>query len=77
MQSINNLNEWFEEFISKNYIKYYEYKSFHNIQKIGNGTTFRKVYRANLKNSEQCFALKLIDLNNTNVKEIINEVIKV
>jgi hypothetical protein len=31
---------------NSNHIKYYEYKDFRNIQKIGNGN-FGKVYRAN------------------------------
>ena len=33
MQAINNLNELFEEIISKKHIKYYEYKDFHNVEK--------------------------------------------
>jgi len=52
-------------------IKYYEYKDFHNIEKIKNGN----VYRANWKNSEQYFILKSFTLDDIVVKEIINEVI--
>jgi hypothetical protein len=33
-----------EEAISRKHIKYYEYKHFHNIEKIGNDT-LKKVYR--------------------------------
>jgi hypothetical protein len=78
LQIIENQNErisWIEEAISKKYIKYYEYKDFSNIQKIGHGQ-FGKVYRANWKNSEQYFTLKsLFNLNNDSVMEIIREVI--
>ncbi|RIA89349.1 hypothetical protein C1645_772643 [Glomus cerebriforme] len=78
MQTTNNLSEcinWIEEAISKKYIKYYEYKEFHSIQKIGSGN-FSKVYRAKWKNSEQNFALKsLINLDNAAVKEVVQEVI--
>src|SRR6266496_2026124 len=51
MQAVKNQNEWIssiEEAISKKNLKHYEYKHFHNIQKIGNGP-FGKVYRANRK----------------------------
>ncbi|CAB4380000.1 unnamed protein product [Rhizophagus irregularis] len=66
MQVVKNSNEWFEEFISKNYIKYHEYKDFHNIKKIGTGTPLRKVY-------QKYFVLKLVNINNITIKEIINE----
>jgi hypothetical protein len=63
-----------KEAITKQYLKYYEYKNFSNVQEIGSGGS-GKVYRANLKNS-QVFALKsFFNLNNATVKEIINEVI--
>jgi serine/threonine protein kinase len=77
MQTNNNSNEWFEEAVSKNHIKYYEYKDFHNIEKIGNGN-FGKVYRANWKHSQQYFALKsLSNLENNTIKDIIKEVNKI
>ncbi|GBC06908.1 hypothetical protein RclHR1_07130007 [Rhizophagus clarus] len=76
MQTIKDSNEWInriEEYISKNNnIKYYEYNHFHNIEKIGNDN-FENVYRANWKNSEQYFALKSFNFNNTTMKEIIHE----
>ena len=74
IQAANYSNEWIywiEESISKNYIKYYEYKHFHNIEKIGNGS----IHRANWKNSEQYFALKSFNFDNATIKEIIHEVI--
>lgn len=74
MQETNN---WIEEITSKNQIKYYEYKNFHNIEKIGNNdfNDFGEVYRAKLKNSDQYFTLKSFNLDNVTVKEIIYEVI--
>jgi hypothetical protein len=68
-------NNWLEEAISNNYIKYYEYKHFSNIQKVGTGY-FGEVFRANYKDSEQYLALKssfnLDDI--ATIKEIIQEV---
>ncbi|PKK64692.1 kinase-like protein [Rhizophagus irregularis] len=71
----NDLNEcinYIEEAITKKYIKYYEYKNFHNIEKIRN-STFGEIYCANLKNSEQYFALKSFNLDKFTIKEIVNE----
>ena len=74
MQAANDSNEWInwiEEAISKKHIKYYEYKDFHNIEKIGNGS----IHRANWKNSEQYLILKsFYNFNDIIVKEIIREV---
>ena len=70
-------NKWIvliEDAIAKNYVKYYEYKDFSNIQKIGTGG-FGKVYRANWKNSEQYLALKtFFNFNDVTAKEIVREV---
>ena len=72
-----NTNEWInwlEEDIAKEYLKYYEYKNFSNVQEIGSGG-FGKVYRANWKNFENYLALKsFFNLNNVTVKEIVREV---
>ena len=66
---------WLEEAIAKEYLKYYDYKNFSNIQEIGSGG-FGKVYRANWKNFENYIALKsFFNLNNVTVKEIVREVI--
>ena len=76
--AIENSNEWInwiEEAISKKHIKYYDYKHFCNVQKIGNGA-FGKIYRANRKNSEDYFALKsLFNPDNASIREIVHEVI--
>ncbi len=73
----NNSNElinWIEEAISKKHMKYYEYNHFSNFQVIGTGS-FGKVYCANWRNSEQCFAVKsFFNLDNVTVKELVREV---
>ncbi|GES80240.1 kinase-like domain-containing protein [Rhizophagus clarus] len=64
---------WLEEAISKKHIKYYEYKYFANIQEIGRGG-FAKVFRANWKNTDRCFAMKfLLSIDKNTLKEIIYE----
>src|ERR1051325_666010 len=75
----NSKNEWInwiEEAISKQHIKYYEYKHFYNIERIGLGG-FGGVCRAKWKNSRIHLALK--SFNKTNfadtTKEIVKEVI--
>ncbi|RGB25544.1 kinase-like domain-containing protein [Rhizophagus diaphanus] len=76
IQAVKNSNEWIgliEDAISKKDLECYDYKHFHNIQKIGNGA-FGKIYRAEKKNSDQYFALKsFFNLDNDTVKEIIHE----
>ncbi|GES99846.1 kinase-like domain-containing protein [Rhizophagus clarus] len=76
MQNTKNINEsinWIEEAISKGYYKFYEYKNFNNIQKIGTGG-FGKVYRANWKNSEQYLALKsFFNFDDITAREIVHE----
>ncbi|CAB4379848.1 unnamed protein product [Rhizophagus irregularis] len=76
IQAVKNSNEWIgliEDAISKKNLECYDYKHFHNIQKIGNGA-FGKIYRAEKKNSDQYFALKsFFNLDNDTVKEIIHE----
>ena len=78
MQNNENADDWInwiEEALAKEYLKYYEYEKFKNIQEIGSGA-FGKVFRANWKNFENYLALKsFFNLNNVTVKEIVNEVI--
>ena len=80
MRNFENTNEWIdwiEEAASKEYFRYYEYKHFNNIHKIGSGS-FGKVYRANWKSSYSYLALKsFFNFNNITAKEIINEVIMI
>jgi serine/threonine protein kinase len=78
----NNESDWIEEAITKEYLKYYEYKNFSDVKKIGGGG-FVKVYRARWKNTEQYFALKSFKNSNSEdpkqneitIKEIVDEVI--
>lgn len=73
---VDNSNEminWIDKAITKNYLKYYEYNHFYNIQEIGFGR-FGNVYRADYRNS--CKVLKsFFNFDNVTVKEIVNEVI--
>jgi len=74
-ENSNELIDWIEESINKKHIKYYEYKKFNNIQKIGSGS-FARVYRANWNNLEQCLALKsFFSLDGNTMKEVVREVI--
>ena len=78
MQANDNSNEWInwiDEAISRNYIKYYEYDHFHDIEVIGSGG-FGKAYRANWKNYNKYLALKSFNsFDNVTAKEIVQEVI--
>ena len=66
---------WLEEAIAKEHLKYYEYKFFSNIEKIGSGG-FGNVYRAKWKKFENYLALKsFFNLDNVTAKEIVHEVI--
>ncbi|CAB5335477.1 unnamed protein product [Rhizophagus irregularis] len=76
----NNESDWIEEAITKEYLRYYEYKNFSEVKKIGGGG-FGKVYRARWKNTEQYFALKSFKNSNSEdpkqneitIKEIVSE----
>ncbi|GBB88071.1 hypothetical protein RclHR1_01460021 [Rhizophagus clarus] len=64
VEIINNL-------IINNFLKYYEYSHFYNIQEIGFGR-FGKVYRADYRNS--CMVLKsFFNFDDITIKEIVNE----
>ncbi|GES93144.1 kinase-like domain-containing protein [Rhizophagus clarus] len=51
----NEWNEWIEEAITKEYLKYYEYNNFNDVEKI---SSFEEVYRARWKNLDNYLALK-------------------
>ncbi|GBC06541.1 hypothetical protein RclHR1_00690031 [Rhizophagus clarus] len=65
---------WIEDAISKKHIKYYDYKNFSNLEKIGSGG-FGNVYRANWKNPHNILALKsLNDVDDaTSVEKLVYE----
>ena len=68
--------QWIEDGISREYINYYEYSEFQNIQQIGFGA-FSKVYRATRGSFNTLVAIKSFE--NTSklaIKEIVNEVHK-
>ncbi len=67
---------WLENRIHNDHIKHYEYKYFNNIKRIS-PRGFGTVYKANYRNLSKCFALKKFDDDNTAIKEIVNEVIKI
>jgi hypothetical protein len=74
-ENSNELIDWIENAITKNYFKYHEYENFSNIQEIGSGS-FGKVCRVNWKSSPGYLALKsFFDLNHITAKEIVYEVI--
>ena len=66
---INRLNNP----ISEDYIKYYEYSDFINIQLTGSGS-FGNVVRAKYKNSDDVFALKSFNNDKQTLKEVVKEV---
>ncbi|CAB4426653.1 unnamed protein product [Rhizophagus irregularis] len=68
------LIDWIDQRIEEKHIKYYEYHDFNNLEVIGSGE-FSKVYRANWKQTEKYFALKLFNLDFDNVvKKAVNEI---
>ncbi|GBC49793.2 uncharacterized protein OCT59_000235 [Rhizophagus irregularis] len=72
----NNLAQWIEDGITKDYINHHDYTEFQNIQYIDSGA-FGSVYRATWKNQDSTFiALKSFKFNNDKcvMKEIVNEV---
>ena len=74
-ENTNEWVRWIEEAVDKEYYRFYEHEHFSNIKIIGNGG-FGKVFRADWRNSEQCFALKsFFNLNNDTAKEIVHEVL--
>lgn len=70
----NEWIDWIEDAISKDLIKYYDFKYFHNIKEISSGG-FGKVYRASWKNLRKTFTLRTFyNFNKIIAEEIVNEV---
>ena len=59
--------------ITEKRIKHYEYNEFSEIEEIGSDLV-GKVYKANWRRGEKCFALKSFSLDSATVKEIAYEV---
>jgi hypothetical protein len=64
---------WIEEAIKNNYIKYYDYKGFSDLKEIGLGG-FGRVHRAKWKNTRVILALKSLK-DTVTAEKIVNEVI--
>lgn len=71
----NEWIQWIEDGIAGEYINYHDYNEFHDMERIGTGG-FGEVYRANLESSNTVVALKSLTSGNNNMKEIVNEVLK-
>uniref|UniRef100_U9URI3 Uncharacterized protein n=2 Tax=Rhizophagus irregularis (strain DAOM 181602 / DAOM 197198 / MUCL 43194) TaxID=747089 RepID=U9URI3_RHIID len=77
MSNETDLNEtnidWLENSINKEYLNYYEYSEFNNIQPIGNGS-YGRVVRVSWRDTERLFALKTFNDDKLTLKEVINEI---
>ncbi len=71
---LDNHIDWLEESISNEYLNYYEYLNFKDIQSIGNGA-FGRVSYANWKDTDNIFSLKSFDNHNSTLKEVVKEVL--
>jgi serine/threonine protein kinase len=71
--NMNELTQWLEGGVFKDYINYHNYNEFKNIKFIGFGG-FGKVYQATWASVNTVVALKLFENNKTVIKEIVNEV---
>ncbi|RGB24701.1 kinase-like domain-containing protein [Rhizophagus diaphanus] len=71
---LKDSNQWLEKLIIDEYINYYDYSNFKNIQPIGSGA-YGNVNRANWKSTDHFFALKSFSNNNNKqtLEEIVNE----
>ncbi|RGB24371.1 kinase-like domain-containing protein [Rhizophagus diaphanus] len=73
---VADTNEWtqlIEDAITNDFINYYDYNEFQNLQHIGSGV-FGKVYHAAWKSQGTIVALKSFEFNNCIMKEIFNEI---
>ena len=65
--------DWLEKSINDEYINYYNYLEFKNLNPLGSGS-YGRVFRANWKNTDGIFALKTFNNDKITLKEIVNEV---
>ncbi|RIA78642.1 hypothetical protein C1645_842780 [Glomus cerebriforme] len=73
-QDTNNCINWLENSIVNEYLNYYEYSEFENLETIGKGS-FGSVVRAKWKNAGNFFALKTFHKNDEiTLKEVVNEI---
>ena len=69
----DELVQWIENGIAKEYINYHDFSEFQNVRQIGFGA-YGKVYRATWENSNTVVALKSFENNKCVMKEVVNEV---
>jgi hypothetical protein len=75
LKETNYYIDWLEKSIENEYLNYYEYSEFTNLEPIGSGS-YGSVVRANWKNAGNFFALKTFkNCDNIMLKELVNEVI--
>ncbi|CAB4387584.1 unnamed protein product [Rhizophagus irregularis] len=65
--------DWLEKSINDEYINYYNYLEFKNLNPLGSGS-YGRVFRANWKNTDGIFALKTFNNDKITLKEIVNEI---
>ncbi|RIA88005.1 hypothetical protein C1645_776025 [Glomus cerebriforme] len=65
--------DWLENSITNEYLNYYEYSEFKNIEPIGRGS-YGSVVRANWKSTNRFFALKTFNNDKITLKEVFNEI---
>ena len=64
--------DWLEKSIANEYLNYFEYSGFKNLQPIRNGSS-GSIVRVSLKNADSFFVLKTFN-DKTTLSEIVNEV---
>ena len=69
----SDYTDWLEKAVTNEYLDFFEYSEFRNIQSIGSGS-FGSIFRANWKNTDTIFALKFFNNQKTTLKEVVNEV---
>ncbi|GET65601.1 kinase-like domain-containing protein [Rhizophagus irregularis DAOM 181602=DAOM 197198] len=65
--------DWLEKSIVDEYINYYDYSEFKNLEPLGNGS-YGSVVRAKWRNSDTFFALKTFNSDKITLKEVVNEI---
>ncbi|CAB5363149.1 unnamed protein product [Rhizophagus irregularis] len=65
--------DWLEKSIVDEYINYYDYSEFKNLEPLGNGS-YGSVVRAKWRNSDTFFALKTFNNDKITLKEVVNEI---
>ncbi|CAB4435278.1 unnamed protein product [Rhizophagus irregularis] len=65
--------DWLEKSIVGEYINYYDYSEFKNLEPLGNGS-YGSVVRAKWRNTDTFFALKTFNSDKITLKEVVNEI---